>query len=66
MILFCWIVYLLGIVATMLLLYHGLGHGMKITVGDITLAFLIGIFSWLGFIIAFITLFADHEVFTKK
>ena len=65
MILF-WIIYLLGVVATVLLLYYGLEHGEEITIGDIAFALVISVCSWLAFIIAFIIFFADYVVFTKK
>jgi hypothetical protein len=50
----------------MLLLYCGLKHGEKITIGDIAFAFVIGVFSWLAFILCLVILFADYVVFTKK
>lgn len=65
MILF-WIIYLLGVFATMLLLYYSLEHGEKITIGDIAFALVISVCSWLAFIIAFIIFFANYVVFTKK
>ena len=65
MILF-WIIYILGVVATMLLLYCSLEHGLKITIGDIAFALGISVFSWLTFVISLITIFADRVVFTKK
>lgn len=65
MILF-WIIYLLGVVATALLLYCGLEHGERITISDIAFALLIIIFSWLTFVTTLIILFGDYEVFTKK
>ena len=65
MILF-WTIYLLGVVATILLLYYSLEHGLEITVGDIVFALIISMFSWLTFVICFVILFADYVVFTKK
>lgn len=65
MILF-WIIYLLGVVATVLLLYCSLGHGVKITIGDTVLALVISVFSWLAFVFILIMFFADYVVFIKK
>ena len=65
MILF-WTIYLLGVVATILLLYYSLEHGLEITVGDIVFALIISMFSWLTFVICFVIFFADYVVFTKK
>jgi hypothetical protein len=65
MILF-WIIYLLGVVATVLLMYSSLEHGGEITVGDIVCTLMISIFSWLAFVIFLIMCFSDHVVFTKK
>lgn len=65
MILF-WTIYLLGVIATMLLLYYSLEHGTKITVAEIAFALLVSTFSWMTFIIVLIVIFADYKVFTKK
>lgn len=65
MILF-WIIYLLGFVSTILLLYCNLEHGLKITIGDIAFALITSMFSWLAFVICIIIFFADYVVFTKK
>ena len=60
------IIYILGVVATMLLLYCSLEHGAKITIGEIAFAFVMSGFSWLSFFTALIVFFADRVVFTKK
>ena len=59
MILF-WIIYLLGVFATVLLLYCSLEHGEEITIGDIAFALVISVCSWLAFIIAFIIMLAKR------
>lgn len=65
MILF-WIIYILGFIATVLLLYSSLEHGAKITIGDIMFALIISGFSWLAFVIILGVLFVNYVVFTKK
>ena len=60
------IIYLLGIVATILLIYCSLEHGSKITIGDIMSALVISGFSWLAFVTGLIIFFADYVVFIKK
>ena len=60
------VIYLLGVVATVLLMYCSLEHGWKITVGDIVCTLMISIFSWLSFVIVLFMCFSDHVVFTKK
>ena len=61
-----WIIYILGAIATILLLYRSLEHGTKITVAEIAFALLISTFSWLAFFTVLVTLFSDHVVFIKK
>jgi hypothetical protein len=61
-----WIIYLLGVIATVLLLYYSLEHGSKITIGDIVFVLVISMFSWLAFVICLVIFFADYVVFIKK
>lgn len=61
-----WIIYLFGVVATVLLLYCSLEHGYKITIGDIGFTLIISVFSWVAFVFALGMFFADYVVFTKK
>lgn len=60
------IIYLLGVVATMLFLYCSLEHGLRVTIGDIVIALVISGFSWLAFVTGLIIFFADYVVFIKK
>lgn len=60
------IIYLLGVVATVLLIYSSLEHGYKITVGNIAYTLMISIFSWLAFVLVLFICFSDYIVFTKK
>lgn len=53
-----WIIYLLGVVATGLLLYFSLEHETKITIGDIVVALIISVFSWFAFFIGLIIFFS--------
>lgn len=60
------IIYLLGIVASLILMYCSLGKGDRVTVGDIILALIYSLSSWVGFIILICMLFSNYVVFTKK
>ena len=60
------IIYLLGIVASLTLMYRSLEKGDRVTVGDIMLALIYSLSSWVGFIIVVGMLFSNHVVFTKK
>lgn len=60
------IIYLLGIVASLILMYRSLGKGDRVTVGDIILALIYSLSSWVGFIILICMLFSNYVVFTKK
>ena len=60
------IIYLLGIVASLTLMYRSLEKGDRVTVGDIILALIYSLSSWVGFIIVIGMFFSNHIVFTKK
>lgn len=60
------IIYLLGIVASLTLMYRSLEKGDRVTVGDIILAFIYSLSSWVGFIIVIGMFFSNYVVFTKK
>ena len=60
------IIYLLGIVASLILMYRSLEKGDRVTVGDIMLALIYSLSSWVGFIIVVGMLFSNYVVFTKK
>lgn len=60
------IIYLLGIVASLTLMYRSLEKGDRVTVGDIMLALIYSISSWAGFIIVIGMFFSNYVVFTKK
>ena len=60
------IIYLLGIVASLILMYRSLEKGDRVTVGDIILALIYSLSSWVGFIIVIGMFFSNYVVFTKK
>lgn len=60
------IIYLLGVIATAVLLFYSLEKGCKVTVGDLIPGFLICLISWVGFISIILICFSDHVIFTKK
>lgn len=60
------IIYLLGIVASLTLMYRSLEKGDRVTVGDIILALIYSLSSWVGFIIVIGMFFSNYVVFTKK
>ena len=61
-----WIIYILGVVATVLLFYFTLEKGTKVTVMDIAFILVISIFSLVSFIISLLFIYSDEIVFTKK
>lgn len=60
------IIYLLGIIASLTLMYRSLEKGDRVTVGDIILALIYSLSSWVGFIIVIGMFFSNYVVFTKK
>jgi hypothetical protein len=61
-----WIIYILGIIATLYFLYYNLNNGDVVTVSGLTLAVLMSLFSWITFFIILIIIYGDETIFTKK
>lgn len=60
------IIYLLGCIASAVLLYRALDEGEKVTVGGLIMAIFICAFSWFSFFVCLVIMFSDNVVFTKK
>ena len=60
------IIYLVGVIATAVLLFCSLEKGYKVTLGDLIAGCLICLLSWIGFISVIMICFSDYVVFTKK
>ena len=60
------IIYLLGVIATGVLLYCSLEKGYEVTVENLITAFLLCVLSWLAFPFILGYMFSDYVVFRKK
>ena len=60
------IIYLIGVVATAVLLYISLEEGYKVTIMDLMIGILCCATSWVGIFISVVVIFSNFVVFTKK
>ena len=60
------IIYLSGVIATVVLFYRTLEKGCKVTVFELFFGFLLSLCSWVAFISMLFMIYGDKEVFTKK
>ena len=63
---YIFLIYILGIIATLWFLYHMLGSGEKVTLSGLLLGILVSSWSWFTFIIAIMIAYGDKTVFKKK
>ena len=61
-----WIIYILGIIATIWTFYHNLSSGYEITLSELLFAIIGSLFSWIGFVILIMSIYGDETVFKKK
>lgn len=66
MIIFWIIIYILGVIAALLLMYYKLDKGYIIKAIDLYLATTLSIFSWAAFLIVALFVYGEKEVFEKK
>lgn len=61
-----WIIYILGVIAALLLMYYKLDKGYIIKVIDLCVAITLSIFSWAAFLVVALFVYGEKEVFEKK
>ena len=61
-----WIIYILGIIATLWTYYHNLSSGSEISLSELLMIIIGSLFSWIGFVILIISIYGDDTVFKKK
>ena len=62
-------IYILGIIAYLLTIwigYRNLDSGTEITLSDLTLYLILGVFSWIAFVLAILIMNGDKIVLKKK
>jgi hypothetical protein len=60
------IIYVLGVMAALLLMYYKLDKGFIVKIIDLCLAILLSLFSWAAVIIVALLVYGDKKVFEKK
>lgn len=60
------IVYILGIIASLWLGYYSLESGEEVSIGDLMVAIITSLCSWITFIILLSIAYGDEIVFIKK
>lgn len=59
-------IYILGIIATLYVIYHTTDSGTEVTLIELSFIILASGFSWLAFIIAILLIYGDKTVLKKK
>lgn len=59
-------IYILGIIATLYVIYHTTDSGTEFTLIELSFIILGSGFSWLAFIIAILVIYGDKTVLKKK
>lgn len=59
-------IYILGIIATLYVIYHTTDSGTEFTLIELSFIILASGFSWLAFIIAILLIYGDKTVLKKK
>lgn len=60
------IIYILGIIASLWLGYYSLESGEEVSIGDLMVAIITSLCSWITFIILISVAYGDEVVFIKK
>lgn len=63
---YIFLIYILGIIATQWIWYHNLDRGSEITLSDLSIDILMSVFSWVSFFILIMIIYGDKTVFKKK
>ena len=61
-----WIIYILGVIATLYLFYYKLDKGCAVSIMDLIIVVMMSSFSWIMVFILLITIYGDKTVFIKK
>jgi hypothetical protein len=61
-----WIIYILGIVATLWIYFHNLENDYEVSLLELFFVISGVLFSWFTFIIAILVIYGDKTVFKKK
>ena len=59
-------IYILGIIASLYLVYHSMEKGEEVTLAEIMFFIVASLFSWLAFLIVILAEYGDNIVFEKK
>lgn len=59
-------IYILGIIATLYVIYHTTDSGTEVTLSELSFIIIGSGFSWLAFIIAILIIYGDKTVLKKK
>lgn len=60
------IIYILGIIATLLTYYYNLDNGYEISLSELLVVIIGSLFSWFAFMILIIVIYGNDTVFKKK
>jgi hypothetical protein len=60
------IIYVLGIIATLLTYYHNLRSGYEVSLSELSLFIMDSLLSWIAFFILLMVIYGDEIIFTKK
>ena len=63
---YIFLIYILGIIATLYVIYHTTDSGTEVTLIELSVIILASGFSWLAFIIAILLIYGDKTVLKKK
>lgn len=63
---YIFLIYILGIIATLYVIYHTTDSGTEFTLIELSFIILGSGFSWLAFIIAILIIYGDKTVLKKK
>ena len=63
---YIFLIYILGIIATLYVIYHTTDSGTEVTLSELSFIILGSGFSWLAFIIAILVIYGDKTVLKKK
>jgi hypothetical protein len=61
-----WIIYIIGIIATLWTYYYNLESGYEVSLPELLCIIIGSLFSWFAFVILIISLYRDEIVFKKK
>lgn len=63
---YIFLIYILGIIATLYVIYHTTDSGTEVTLSELSFIIIGSGFSWLAFIIAILIIYGDKTVLKKK